>query len=230
MHIGYVPRERPLFSDRSAEHIIFTNFKIFRSGASQFYSFCRSGDHNFRNFAAHARPTYSAELRELAPEPRTITPEPLELARERCIFTLPRRSGVSGRPECQPDASYSPFRPFRFTPELPELAPEPRIFTLELPELAPEPRIFTLELPELAPETSIFTLEPDPEPPIFHLAAAHTYQKLGWVPPPPGFQSSLEESKLIKSRVIPFYELFYECENQSVRLSKGTVVRRMIIS
>ena len=39
----------------------------------------------------------------------------------------------------------------------------------------PETGIFTLELPEL-----------DPEPPIFHLAAAHTYTKIwGECPPPP---------------------------------------------
>ena len=64
--------------------------------------------------------------------------------------------------------------------------PETCIFTLELPELAPEPRIFTLELPELAPEPGIFTLELDPEPPIFHLAAAHIPTKIwGEYPPPP---------------------------------------------
>ena len=41
-------------------------------------------------------------------------------------------------------------------------------------KLVPEPRIFTLHR-ELVPEPG----------PIFHFAAAHTYQNLGWVPPPP---------------------------------------------
>ena len=51
--------------------------------------------------------------------------------------------------------------------------PETGIFTPKLPELAQEPRIFTRS------GASIFTLELDSEPPIFHLAAAHTYQNLG---------------------------------------------------
>ena len=41
---------------------------------------------------------------------------------------------------------------------------------------------------KLVPEPHIFTLDRElvPEPlPIFHFAAAHTYQNLGWVPPPP---------------------------------------------
>ena len=41
---------------------------------------------------------------------------------------------------------------------------------------------------ELVPEPHIFMLDrkPVPEPlPIFHFAAAHTYQNLGGVPPPP---------------------------------------------
>ena len=55
--------------------------------------------------------------------------------------------------------------------------------TLELPELAPVPRIFTLELPELAPEPA-FVHSSSIRSPIFHLAAAHTYQHLGWLPHP----------------------------------------------
>ena len=41
---------------------------------------------------------------------------------------------------------------------------------------------------KLVPETPIFTLDRElvPEPlPFFHFASAHTYQNLGWVPPPP---------------------------------------------
>ena len=49
----------------------------------------------------------------------------------------------------------------------------------------PETRIFTLEL---APEAPMFTLDSLQSPPfpIFHFTVEHTYQKLGWVPPPPG--------------------------------------------
>ena len=72
------------------------------------------------------------------------------------------------------------FLPFRRILVLKFRCPRP-VYSAELCELAPEPHIFTLELPELAPEPSIFTLVLDPEPPIFHLAAAHTctYQNLG---------------------------------------------------
>ena len=48
---------------------MFTNFKIFSSGASPFYSFCRSGDHNFRHFAANGRltqPSSASSLRSPA--------------------------------------------------------------------------------------------------------------------------------------------------------------------
>ena len=67
---------------------------------------------------------------------------------------------VSSRPERQPDASWQ-FRRLAFSrSKRIKIVPEPRIFTLDR-ELVPEPR------------------------PIFHFAAAHTYQNLGWVPPPP---------------------------------------------
>ena len=58
-------------------------------------------------------PSSASSLRCPALETRCHAPEPLELAPEPVhFFTLPpRRSGVSGRPECQPDAtSYSSFR------------------------------------------------------------------------------------------------------------------------
>ena len=39
------------------------------------------------------------------------------------------------------------------------------------------------------PETPTFTFELGPEPPIFHFAAAHTYQNMGVsIPPPPGLK------------------------------------------
>ena len=55
--------------------------------------------------------------------------------------------------------------------------PESPIFMLKRIKLVPEPPIF-----KLVPETPIFTLDRElvPEPlPIFHFAAAHTYQNLG---------------------------------------------------
>ena len=92
MHIGYVPCERTPFSAlnfRSGAYIIFTNDRKICSGASQFYIFCHSEDHHFQtvfNFnpfiAAHGRLTTASQ----------------------------QRPGVSGRPECQPDASYSQFQ------------------------------------------------------------------------------------------------------------------------
>ena len=59
-------RETPIFSPKFPFRSIFTNFQIFRSGASPVYSFCRSGDHNFRNFAAHGRLTQASSLRSPA--------------------------------------------------------------------------------------------------------------------------------------------------------------------
>ena len=93
MHIGYVSRERPPFSAldfrSGAYHFIYDT--IFRSGASPFYFFFAvpAGDHHFHNFFTfkpffftRGRPAYCSQ------------PE------------LGQRPGVSGRPECQPDASY----------------------------------------------------------------------------------------------------------------------------
>ena len=78
---------------------------------------------------------------------------------ETIIFTAgslqpARTSGSAPGPECQPDT-------------VPQSVSKTPTFTLKI---APEPRIFTLELA--------------PEPPIFHFAEEHTYQNLGWMPPP----------------------------------------------
>ena len=118
-----MPRERPPFSFSALN---------FRSGAyfhkitknplwsiTILHFFCRSGDHHFQNFfnfnpfiAAHGRLTAAAA----AP-----------------------RGYISGRSECQPDASYKVS--------------------------SGDPHFYARAIPE---------------PPIFHFAAAHTYQNLGW--------------------------------------------------
>ena len=64
-----------------------------------------------------------------------------------------------------------------------KLVPEPCIFTLKTAQARSGARIFKLD-----PEHRRFTLDRElvTEPlPIFHFAAAHTYQNFGWVPPPP---------------------------------------------
>ena len=80
--------------------------------------------------------------------PALLRPSRSSSLRRGAFFTLPRRSGVSGRPECQPDAFYSPFRRPAFS------RPSPRIFTLELPELAPETSIFYARARSGAPHFS----------------------------------------------------------------------------
>ena len=97
-YIGYVPRERPPFSALK-----------FRSGASPFYSFCRSRDHNFLNFAAHGRLTQPSSVNSVR-SPALSSPSHVSSLWRGAFFTLLRRSGVSSWPECQPDASYSLFR------------------------------------------------------------------------------------------------------------------------
>ena len=75
-HIGYVPRERtPIFSPKFLVRSIsfFTNlanfFNIPLRNITILHFFCRSGDHNFRNFAAHGRltqPSSASSLRSPA--------------------------------------------------------------------------------------------------------------------------------------------------------------------
>ena len=153
-------RETPIFSPKfPVRSIIYYYFfykcQKFRSDASPSYSFCRSGDHNFRNFftfwlfiAAHSRLTQPSSPSSLR-SPAFSRPSSL-----RCppFFTLPRHIGLTTNILGE-------------YPRVPQPVSETRIFTLEHPELAPEPRIFMLELA--------------PVPPIFHFAAAHTYQNFG---------------------------------------------------
>ena len=85
------PHLQPQIS--APEHISFSQMrKKIRSGASSFYIFCRSGDHHSRNF----KPFIAAHGRLTAASPNA--------------FSVRQCSGVSGRPECQPDVSYSQFR------------------------------------------------------------------------------------------------------------------------
>ena len=108
IYIVYVPLERPPFlalNFRSGAYHFHkcSNTSLRSGGASPFYSLCRFGDHNFRNFAAYGRLT-------LLRSPALSHPSHSSSLRSLAFFTLPRRCGVSGRPKCPPDASYSPFR------------------------------------------------------------------------------------------------------------------------
>ena len=75
------------------------------------------------------------------------------------VRTLPAAPRISGRSHAQNGSSSFRSPAFSSSKRL-KLVSEPNIFTLDQ-ELVPEPL------------------------PIFHFAAAHTYQNLGWVPPPP---------------------------------------------
>ena len=79
------------------------------------------------------------------------------------IFYLPRRSGVSGRPECQPDASDSQFR-------------RPAFFTHEL---APEPPYVSLCRGTYLPKFGVSTPPPPPPPPPLPPGTNHTILVLG---------------------------------------------------
>ena len=130
MHIGYVPRERPPFSARN-----------FRSRAYHF--------HKWQTFSAPEHHYFSAARQILhfwpLRRPSFLSVQAIHRRPRPAYGSQPgQRPGISGRPECQPDAS-NKFEP----------APEPRIFTLEL---APEPRIFTLELAPEPPPPPFFTL------------------------------------------------------------------------
>ena len=141
------------------EHIIFTNYQQIRSRASPFYifgGFCRFGDHHFQHFFKFN--PFIASHGRLSPNAKRSA--------------APR---VSSRPERQPYAESWQFRRLEFSrSKRINLVPSPAFSSSKRLKLVPEPRIFTLDR-ELVPEPG----------PIFHFAAAHTYQNLGWVPPPP---------------------------------------------
>ena len=105
------------------------------------------------------------------------------------IFTLKTDQALSGAPHFHAQNGSSSVR-------------SPAFLSSKRIKLVPEPRIFTLDR-ELIPEPG----------PIFHFAAAHTYQNLGWVPPPPlppGFGQICEScSNLSKFSKIYIYMIFY---------------------
>ena len=72
----------------------FTNLKIFRSGASPFYSFCHSGDHNFRHFAAHGRLTQPSSTSSLR-NPALSRPSHLSSLRRGAFFTCRGAPGLA---------------------------------------------------------------------------------------------------------------------------------------
>ena len=147
------------------EHIIFTNDQKIRSGASPFYlfcGFCRSGDHHFQNFfnfnpfIVFPRPTAGSARTQSVRQRRGLAAVP-----EIRIFTLKTDQARSGAPHFHAQNGSSSFR-------------SPAFSSSKRLKLVPEPHTFTLD-GELVPEPL----------PIFHFAAAHTYQNLRWVPPPP---------------------------------------------
>ena len=177
MHIGYVPRERPPFSALN-----------FRSGAYHFYKlpkkkkigsgFCRSGDHHFQKFF-NFNPFIASHGR-LSPicvrQRRGLAAVP-----EICIFTLKTDQARSGAPHFHAQNGSSSFRSHAFSrSKRLKLVPEPHIFTLDR-ELVPEPL------------------------PIFHFAAAHTYQNLGVsTPPPPRAHALLTICYMVLSRFVGY--------------------------
>ena len=116
MHIGYVPRETPIFSPEFPFQSIFS--QITKKSVPEhhhftiFGGFCRSGDHHFPNFF-HFNPFIASHGR-LSPNAKRSA--------------VPR---VSSRPEHQPDASWQ-FRRLAFScSKWIKLVPEPRIFKLK---------------------------------------------------------------------------------------------------
>ena len=158
MHIGYNyarPHFQPWIS--VLEHIIFTNYQKIRSGASPFYSFGGF----CRSGDHHFQNFFISTIYRL---PRPAQPDAKRSAAPR----------VSSRPERQPDASWQ-FRRLAFSRSK-------RI------KLVPEPRIFKLKTAQARSGAPHFYARPGARSragPIFHFAAAHTYQNFGRVPPPP---------------------------------------------
>ena len=79
------------------------------------------------------------------------------------------------KPECQPDAFIH--------------GQHMHIFTISSSrDPPPPPLIPTKSVPEgpiLVPETNCHARACSGTPSLFHFAAAHTYQTVGWMPPPP---------------------------------------------
>ena len=116
MHIGYVPRERPPFSAlnfRSGAYHFHNNDQKIRSGASPFFIFAVPTETIIFKMFFIFNP-FTASHGRLSPNAKRSA--------------APR---VSGRPECQPDASWQFRRPAFSRSKRLKLVPEPRIFTLD---------------------------------------------------------------------------------------------------
>ena len=107
--------------------------------------------------SALSRPSHSSSLRRGA------------------FFTLPWRSGVSGRPECQPNASYI------------QSIPETGIFTPELPSALQRPAFSRSSSPSSLRRPAFFDRARSGAP-HFHLARGTYIPTKIWgeFPPPPG--------------------------------------------
>ena len=150
MHIGYVPRERPPFSALN-----------FRSGAYHFHKLPKNPFrsitilHILVDFAVPETIIFKISLISTCSSPPTAGSARLAAVPEICIFTLKTDQARSGAPHFHAQNCSSSFR-------------SPAFSSSKRLKLVPEPHFFTLDR-ELVPEPL----------PIFHFAAAHTYQNLG---------------------------------------------------
>ena len=158
MYIGYVPRERPPFSALN-----------FHSGAYHFHKLPKSPFqsitilHILVDFAVPETIIFKMSLISTRSSPPTAGSARTQSVWQRCelaavpeirIFTLKMDQARSGAPHFHAQNGSSSFR-------------SPAFSSSEWLKLVPEPHIFTLDR-ELVPEPL----------PIFHFAAAHTYQNL----------------------------------------------------
>ena len=114
MHIGYVPGERPSFSALN-----------FRSRAYRFYKWPKNPGITILHFLPFRIPSIIFQnffnFNQFIASHGRLSPNAKRSAAPR----------VSGRPECQPDASWQFRRPAFLRSKRLKLGPEPRIFTLK---------------------------------------------------------------------------------------------------
>ena len=158
MHIGHVPRERPPFAALNfrSRSISFSPKKKWQKKKKK--KKIAPEHHHFTFVLPLRRPSFSKFLyRKRNFKPFITAAHGRPTAASPNAKRSGQRSGVSGRPECQPDASYSQFRRPRPLSRSSSLR-SPAIF---MPELAPEPPCFTL--PRHIP-TNIWGESPPPSP------------------------------------------------------------------
>ena len=115
----------------------------------------------------------------------------IKLVPEPRIFKIKTAQARSGAPHFQAQNGSSSFRSPAFSSSKRlKLVPEPRIFKLKTAQARSGAPHFQAQNGSSSFRSPAFSsskrLKLVPEPlPIFHFAAAHTYQNLGWVPPPP---------------------------------------------